>query len=1354
VSGAALDVTSGKSFRLSTALTQSGAVIETDRPAGSFTAPLSSAQQRLWMLDRLAPGSTAYNVPRTLRLRGPLDVRALRESIVAIVRRHEMLRTHFALAGDEPVQVVMASIDVPFAIVDLLDAGGDAERLARERAIDEAERSFDLASGPLLRVTLFRIGDADHVLLVAMHHIVTDEWSSAIFDRELAAGYTRARGGAATLVELPIQYADYAAWERASFEGPDLARQSAYWLARLAGAPVRTELPVDEAGLPADDAGATQSRLISPATARLLRELGAAHGATPFMTFLAAFDLLLYRYTGQTDLVVGSPIAHRDREEVEDLIGFFLNTLALRTQIDPDESFGALVARVRAGALEAFAHGDLPFERVVASLNLARPGGTTPLINVFFQIDSKERSPLGFDGLTTQPFPLPIATAKFDLSLSLLDSADGLQCTLQYRTGLFAADRIARMLESFEVLLESIAAMPDAPVATLELSSADERRRMLVDFNDTAVAYPRDATLLDLLEEPRLARAAETALEWQTEDGALATLDYATLHARADDRAERLRALGVGPNVGVGICQQRNAELVISVLAVLKAGGYYVPLDPEYPAERLAFMLEDSGVRVLATESGSLPALSANAPAVIAVDEPAERGAWQGRARDVTPQRPAAADLAYMIYTSGTSGRPKGALNRHAGIVNRLRWMRDRYALRPEDVVLHKTSFSFDISVWELLLPLIAGSRLVLARPGGQRDPAYLIDLIARRGVTVAHFVPSMLRLFVAAGDLDRCGSLRHVICSGEALPGDLVTALYERLAADVHNLYGPTEAAIDVTHFTCPRDWNRSSVPIGRPVANTQIYLLDPRGRPVPLGARGELHIGGVQVGAGYHGRPELTAERFIPDPFGPDPAARLYKTGDLASFDADGTIQFHGRLDSQVKLNGFRIELGEIESTIRREPGVRDAVVVMRGEAAEARLIAYVVTDDERRSPDAWRRLLAATLPAFMVPTVVRIPRLPLTPNGKLDRAALPAAERPAHAAVDDHHNMLYHELIGIWEHVLGVAPIGAHDNFFMLGGQSLLAVRLIAAVSQTFGKPFPATRFFAGPTVAQMASVLVEGMDADTGSPLVAMQTSGTKVPLFFIDGDLHGGGHYVRSLARGLGDDQPLYALHMPGTNGRPFPRSIEEMALDYAALIEGVRPHGPYALGGFCSGALIAYEIARLFQAKGERVDKLIFVESGAMNGKLTRIAGVVDALLGVLRVDAARRSIARNAVARIANRVRQATREPLRFRTMPARYVPRFVDALRRRTRVDVGVTIRARWDDRTMHYIPKRFRGSVTVLLARDAERPGRIRETNWASVVDHVDTFAIPGSHLTCITRHIDSTAAQIRECLRRKA
>ncbi|WP_420127104.1 non-ribosomal peptide synthase/polyketide synthase [Longimicrobium sp.] len=908
--------------------------------------PLSFAQERLWFLDRLEGGSAAYNIPAAMRLSGALDVGALERSLGEIVRRHESLRTVFRELDEGTVQVIAPFAGFALPVDDLSGLGeADRETEARRRAREDAARPFNLTVGPLFRAALLRLADEEHVLLLCIHHIVSDGWSSGVLLRELSALYAAYReGGESPLPELPVQYADFAAWQREQLRGETLDRQIGYWKARLAGAPALLELPTDRPRPPVQsNRGARETFELPRALLDRLQALGRGEGATLYMVMLAAFQLLLSRYSGSDDVVVGSPIAGRTRREVEDLIGFFANTLVLRTDLSADPTFRELLARVREGTLGAYEHQEVPFERLVAELQPQRSLSHAPLVQVMFVLQNADRSGVGLEGLRMEGVAAESETTRFDMALTAVPHDGGVSGVVEYSTDLFDRATVRRMLGHLERVLEQAAARPEARLSELDLLSADERGLVVEEWNRTGAGVPADRCIHQLFE----AQAARTpeAVAVVFED---ASLTYAQLNARANQLAHHLRGRGVGPEVRVGVLMERSLEMMVSLLAILKAGGGYVPLDPGLPAERLAYMLEDSGVAVLLTQERLRGILPASEVPVLDVD-----GAWDSVAGEsaenlapaVTPS-----NVAYVIYTSGSTGRPKGVMNQHRGVVNRLVWMQAHFGIGPDDVVLQKTPSSFDVSVWEFFWPLQQGARLVMARPDGHRDPAYLRDVIEREGVTTLHFVPSMLQPFVEAVEAGRCGSLRHVVCSGEALPPALVRRFYDRFAGPVvlTNLYGPTEAAVDVSWWTCPRDEAADVVPIGRPVWNTQLYVLDAALKPVPVGVPGELYIGGVQVARGYQGRAGLTAERFIPDPFSTEPGARLYRTGDRARWRADGAIEYLGRLDFQVKVRGFRIELGEIETVLLGHPGVRDGVVLAREDVSgDPRLVAYLVPD-----------------------------------------------------------------------------------------------------------------------------------------------------------------------------------------------------------------------------------------------------------------------------------------------------------------------------------------------------------------------------------------------------------------------
>ncbi|HEV2149654.1 MAG TPA: amino acid adenylation domain-containing protein, partial [Longimicrobiaceae bacterium] len=1160
--------------------------------------PASFAQQRLWYVNQLEPDSPAYNMPHALRLRGRLDAGALRASLNELVRRHETLRTVFAEHDGAPVQLVRDPAPAALAELDLRRLP-EAEREAEAVRLAEAEalRPFDLSRGPLLRSTLLRLADDDHVLLFTMHHVVSDGWSRGVLVREVSALYAAfSRGEEPRLPELPVQYADYAAWQREWFSAGVLAEQVGYWKDQLGGAPPLLEIPTDRPRSAGQSArGGTHRFTVPTAVSRGLRALSAREGTTLFMTLLAAWQALLGRYAGQADVVVGTPIAGRTQRETEGLIGFFVNMLALRADLSGDPTWTELLGRVRETALGAYDHQELPFERLVEELATERSLAHAPVFQVVFALNraGARDDQLRLGEVEMEPFGGDAEVAKFDLDLAIGDVGEELGGTLVYREALFEAGTVARMVGHLQVLLESMVADPGRRLTEVSLLSRSERARVLESWNATAADYP-PASLHELVSAQAARTPDRVAVVCSGE-----ALIYADLEARADRLARHLRCLGVGPETRVGVCAERSAELVVALLAVLKAGGAYVPLDPSYPAERLAYMLEDSGVPVLLAQERLRERLPAHDAQVVCLDRNAGR-IMAGSAEPLPP--PADPDaLAYVIYTSGSTGRPKGAMNAHRGIVNRLLWMQAEYALTPHDVVLQKTPFSFDVSVWEFFWPLITGARLVLAKPEGHRDPAYLAGLIEREGVTTLHFVPPMLAAFLEAGEPGRCGSLRRVMCSGEALPYELTERFREALpGAELHNLYGPTETAVDVTYWACePRE--RRVVPIGRPVANTRVFVLDGAGEPAPVGVPGELYLGGVQVGRGYLGRPELTAERFVPDPFG-GTGGRLYRTGDRARWTSAGELEYLGRIDQQVKIRGFRIEPGEVEAALLEHGAVREAVVLVREDVpGEKRLVGYVVPMGGEVSPAELRAHLQARLPEYMVPSALGVlESVPLTPSGKVDRGALPAPEA---AGVQDTflapRDVVELQLARVWEELLGVRPVGVRDDFFALGGHSFLALRLLAAVERLAGRRIPLATLLAGPTVERLAGAVREEAALPAAGPLVLMQPAGSEPPLFFV----HAAGGSVVSyaaLARHLGSRQPFYGLQSRGLEGEEHPHlRVEDMAEDYLAQLRAVQKKGPYRLGGWSMGGLVAFEMARMLEAAGEEVELLALLDSRA-----------------------------------------------------------------------------------------------------------------------------------------------------------
>ena len=1037
--------------------------------------PLSFAQQRLWFLDRYEESSAEYNVPCAWLLRGNLNQKALEQAVNVVVARHDSLRARFVETDGGAMQIVEPETLVPLRLEDVgsLEAGRRDEAV-REAWQRELREPFDLAKGPLLRAGLIVLAEKERLLLLTFHHIAFDGWSLNVFNRELAASYAALlHEQKPSLPNLPVQYADYAVWQRAWLQDRELDRQLAYWKGQLASAPA-LDLPSDRPR-PArqTSAGARHFFLLPVELATRLAAFNRSANVTPFMSLLGTFQVLLARYSGQRDILVGTPIANRQRQELEDLIGFFVNTLVMRVDLSGEPCFRDVVAKVRQTALEAYQHQDLPFEKLVEEIKPVRDLSRHPLFQVMFGLQNTPSSPFQLEGLDVSQPALPAASTHFDLELHLQARGNTWAGVIYHNTALFDEATILRLAGHYETLLDSMLAEPARPVWNAAILTPSERYQTLVEWNKTAVDYPLDKCLHQWIEEQAARTPDAVAVAFEK-----VSLTYRQLNEKANQLARHLQGLGVGVESLVGICVERSLEMVVGLLAILKAGGAYVPLDPDYPKDRLAFMLEDADARVLLTQDRLARTLPPSAATLVKLDTDWPLIAAGSSAPLETVVGPE--NAAYMIYTSGSTGRPKGAVNTHRGIVNRLLWMQDEYHLTGADTVLQKTPFSFDVSVWEFFWPLMTGARLVVARPGGHRDTAYLSRLIAAEGITTLHFVPSMLQIFLSQENpAASCASLKRVICSGEALPAELERKFYSSMAAELHNLYGPTEASVDVTFWPCPRDDQSSTVPIGRPIANTQIYILDDHLQPVPAGVAGELHIGGVGLARGYHRRPDLTREKFIPDPFHPEGGARLYKTGDLARHRKDGVIEYLSRMDHQVKIRGFRIELGEIESAIAQHTAVREVVVMAREDSpGDRRLAAYFVAAESTTAPTTaeLREFLSQRLPDYMVPAAF-VPRekLPLTPNGKVDRKALPAPDYQAAAGprFTAPRTPIEEALVGIWIEVLGLGRVGVDDNFFEIGGHSLLATQVVARIRRALDIVVPLRVLFEHPTVAGLAA-----------------------------------------------------------------------------------------------------------------------------------------------------------------------------------------------------------------------------------------------------------------------------------------
>ena len=1199
-----------------------------ERASRSDSLPLSFAQQRLWFLDQLDPGSPVYNIPASIRVRGLLNAAALEQSFNEIVRRHEALRTTFAVVDGSSVQVIAPTMTVSLPIVDLSElTQTEREAQALRLATEEAQRPFDLTRGPLVRVSLLRLHDEDHILLLTMHHIVSDGWSVSVLFRELAALYEAfSTRKPSPLPELPIQYADFAVWQREWLQGGVLEEQLSYWKKQLSGAPAMLELPMDRPR-PAVQTfqGARQSVLLPKSILKGLNELSRQEGVTLFMTLLAAFQTLLARYTNQEDIVVGSPIAYRNRAEIEGLIGFFVNTLVLRTDVSGDPSFRELLGRVREVALGAYAHQDMPFETLVEQLQPERSLSHAPLFQVMFVLQNA-REELGLSNLTLSPLAVDNLTSKFDLTLFMWEESEGLRAVFEYNTDLSETATIKRMLAHFQTLLEGIVADPEQRLATLPLLTEVELKQLLVEWNDTQTDFPKDSCLHQLFEQQVERNPDAIAVLFKNQQ-----TTYGELNRRANQLAHHLRSLGVGPDVWVGLCVERSLEMVIGILGILKAGGAYVPLDPAYPRERLAFMLEDARCSVLLTQHRLLAVLPSHRARVLCLDAD-----WKTIARE-SPQNPQTAvkgeHLAYVIYTSGSTGRPKGIAIQHRGVVNNLVDLNRRFAVGHSDRVLALSSLSFDMCVYEMLGTLGAGAAIVLPEASVEREPAHWAELMARHHVSVWNSAPSLLEKlveYVSERTQLRPRYLRLVLLGGDWVAVSLPDQL-KALAPGVQVIVmgGATEASIHSIIYEVERtdpSWN--SIPYGRPMANQRAYVLDAHLQPVPIGVPGELHLGGVGLARGYFKRPELTAERFIPNPFSKEPGERLYKTGDLARYLLDGNIELLGRMDFQVKIRGFRIELGEIEAVLGQHPAVRETVVMAReDEPGNKRLVAYVVANQEQTSSvsklsllkgklqgykvpehlvahgvinqkqvpsvSEMRSFLKEKLPEYMVPTAfVILEALPLTPGGKVDRRALPMPDhiRPElEKAFVAPRDMLELQLTKVWEKVLGTQPIGVSDNFFDLGGHSLLALRLFAQIEKVLGKNLPLATLFQAPTVEQLAGILRQQGWSPSWSSLVPIQPGGSKPP-FFCAHAAGGSVLFYRDLARRLGPDQPFYGFQPRRLNGKYAPHTrVEDMAAHYIKEMRNIQPEGPYFLGGSSLGGTVVFEMAQQLHAQGQKV---------------------------------------------------------------------------------------------------------------------------------------------------------------------
>jgi amino acid adenylation domain-containing protein len=1313
-------------------------------------APLSFEQERFWTADQLAPGSNAYNVRQAMRLTGPLDAGAIARALRDVVDRHEILRTTFSTTGDgDPVQIIHPPADFPLTVVDLAGLPpGELEAAARARAISACDRPFNLALEPMFRVVLLRLRADDHILVIVMHHIITDAWSLEILDRELSALYEQHRGGApATLPVLAVQYADYASWQRASLEGAVLDQLVGYWRDALSDAPLRIDLPHDRrrtAGY--SQTGATASIALGGGLAADVRGLARKHDCSLFMTLLAAFNVLLYRYCGQQDLVVAVPFTNRSRAELEPLIGCFVNMLPLRARLDGSMTFESVLREVRKSTLAAYEHGALPFARICAEGKAQRTAGE-PLVNVLFHVRPVRESQLKLQGIGWRALDFQSPVAEVDLAIDISERSDRLDCEMSYRADIFDRSSIVRLLGHFEVLLRNIVTDPTARIAMLPMLSPAERVQQLVEWNDTARPYDGDTALASRFEAQAKRTPDAIAIACDGRE-----ITYSRLDALADALAEQLRMRGTLAEEAIGICMERSPEAIVGILSVLKAGGAYLPIDS--PAVRSRQMLADAGATIVLTHRQGRSKLPEGDVDAIVVDLEADHPAPASR----DSKRPGFAGgdaLAYVMYTSGSSGVAKGVMVTQRAVC-RLVMNASYVTVGTDDVVAGVSNFCFDAFTFEMWASLLHGARLEIAPREIVLAPAEFARWIARRSIGVM-FLTTALFHVMSREVPSAFGSLRCLLVGGEVLEPASVAAVLEAAApARLVNVYGPTEAttfslSYDVTHV------REEGIPIGRPIANTEAFVLDSDLNLVPVGVPGELYLGGPGLARGYLNDEAATAAKFISHPFSDEPTARIYATGDLVCHLADGNIEFLGRRDRQLKVRGFRVEPGEIEAALRRDPLVRDALVIVQANpGGGAALIGYVIDDAwPRRSTPQWRHALSGQLPPYMLPDAIHAVReFPLNRNGKIDLTALPEVSVRARDTAVEFNQPLLYELAMMWEQLLGVSNVGLHDNFFDLGGHSLKVVGLMRAVERDLGKAVSVQRFVEDPTIEHLARLLLEGLD-EAVSPfeLTALTATGSRIPFFFMHGDLNGGGYYARRFARILGPEQPFYVLGPHRWNNPAGPASIAEMASDYAATIKALKPSGPYALGGFCIGGLVALETARKLGAEGASISNVILIETSNENANLSGVVSAIGTVAGQLGLERVADSVLLGPLGRVAQRGRQLRARALRVTELARQGgVTAIWQRLRRRPQRDdrpEAASLRF-WREVVTPHLPRPSGGRLTVLVASARGSAKYSRARAWRAVSRHANVHAMPGDHLTCITRFGDETAKRIAAIL----
>ena len=1146
--------------------------------------PLSFAQQRLWFMDRLHPNSTFYNISGAVRLSGELDLAALEHAVRGVSERHQVFRTRFVLEGDQSAQIIETDIRLGLEYHDLrLLEPNEREGRLSQKIREESQKPFALDRAPLARMILLRLDEQEYVLFISMHHIISDGWSISVLIRELTELYaTFSQGRPSSLLPLPVQYTDYARWQLEYLQGEVLERYLNYWRAQLDGAPV-LELPTDRPrSVKESFRGAYHGFVVPLELAAELRSLARSERATLFMVFLAAWETLLSRYAGQTDFTQGMPVANRSLPKTERLIGFFVNTLVLRINLAGDPKFNEVLQRTRKTTLEAYDYQELPFEKLVADLHPERSLGQTPLFRVMFNWVNTPPATLKFSGVSWEMVPLQHTTANFDLTFSAGGQDGALPVGFEYSTDLYDEPTISRMANHLLVMLRAIVRDPSCPIATMPLLTQPENEQLLVEWNRTTVDFGHSACVHELVELQAQNTPNAAAIVSDHE-----VITYAELDQGANRLAHWLQSKGAGAEKRVGVCLPRSPRMLIALLGILKSGGAYVPLDPSYPSARLKYIAKDSGLQLILTESALKSYLSLLGVETVCLDlfkDELARG-------DTIPDRKAMPEnAAYIIYTSGSTGRSKGVVARHSSVVNQVLWMKSAFGLTSSDRVIHKASVNFDASVAEIFAPLAAGAQVIVAGPEDDRNIHSLVHVMKTHKVTFIDLSPTMLHALLEEPEIQECSALRLVVSGGEVLAADLESKTLKLLRTQLCNTYGPTETTVQSTFWACAPEHHYRSVPIGGPIANTRVYVLDESGQPVPVGDQGELCIAGAGLARGYLNRPELTAEKFAPDPFSCEPGERLYKSGDRVRWRADAALEFLGRIDQQVKVRGFRIEPGEIESALLTHSQIREVAVIIREDStAGKQIVAFIVTDKgPGLSLQELRQHVKSLLPFYMRPSrYVLVEGLPLNVNGKIDRNALMRTHLP-----EETHKAALPEtptekiLCGIWAAVLKREEVGVEDDFFAFGGHSLLAVSLISQITRCFGRDLALDKVFQYSTPREMARLVDQPKRDFEPSAVICMNKGSDDLPPLYLMYPVGGNILCYSDLSRFINPNRPLYGIQA-APDDRLKSASLEEIAALCLQTIRKKDRNGRYELGGWSFGGLLAFEVARQASAAGD-----------------------------------------------------------------------------------------------------------------------------------------------------------------------